>query len=298
MAITDKPLLFSKKDYLADSPIFTNKVDCPNLYSPSCALADLHLHDFIELSVVVSGNGLHRIWNKTYECKRGDVFVLNTGVPHCYFGVSEKDYPTVLNVLFDETHLHCSGGSDSDFCYGIFNGNSMVAHQRLSSEELKELTGLCSSIRKEIEGKEAFWQDSASAYLKNLLVYFSRLINGERQGSSGEKESTLVSTALKTTLESYQKPDFTLDSLAKSLFVSKAHLSKLIFKTCGEHFSDYVRNLRIKRSATLLKNTNLANLEIVEQCGFKDLPTFYKNFKAVYGLTPKQYRLKEKENEK
>ncbi len=288
MTATYKPLLFTKKDYLSQSPIFTNVVDCPTPYNPSCTLSDLHLHDFIELSIVVSGVGIHKIWNKTYECKKGDVFILNTGVPHCYFGKTEKEFPTVLNVLFDENIL--SNDNEKAFCYGIFQKSSMTARKKLSLDQLKTVCNVCNSIKEEIETKDVFWQENSISYLKNLLIFLSRSINGKEVPVGAKKQSSLISRAVKLTLENYYKQDFTLDSLAKALFVSKSHLSKLLYKECGEHFADYVKNLRIKRSASLIQNTRLSNSQIIENCGFKDIPTFYKNFKKVYGVTPKQYR--------
>ncbi len=289
MTTNNKPLLFTKKDYLSNSPIFTNVVDCPTPYNSSCTLSDLHLHDFIEFSVVVSGSGIHRIWNKTYECKKGDVFILNTGVPHSYFGNAGGDFPTVLNVLFDEKLL--AHNKNKSFCFGIFEKDPMIAYIRLSLDQLKKVCSICDTIKEELINKDVFWQENSVAYLKNLLITLSRLTSKEKElQPHTQKQSALVSRAVRLTLENYYKQDFTLDCLAKTLFVSKSHLSKLLYKECGEHFADYVKNLRIKRSATLLSNTNLSNSQIIEDCGFKDIPTFYKNFKKVYGVTPKQYR--------
>ena len=167
----------------------------------------------------------------------------------------------------------------------------MIAYIRLSLDQLKKVCSICDTIKEELINKDVFWQENSVAYLKNLLITLSRLTSKEKElQPHTQKQSALVSRAVRLTLENYYKQDFTLDCLAKTLFVSKSHLSKLLYKECGEHFADYVKNLRIKRSATLLSNTNLSNSQIIEDCGFKDIPTFYKNFKKVYGVTPKQYR--------
>lgn len=53
----------------------------------------------------------------------------------------------------------------------------------------------------------------------------------------------------------------------------------------------YVRHVRLKQAGQLLAETQLTNDQIARNCGLKDIPTFYRLFKAQYGLTPNQYRM-------
>ena len=85
--------------------------------------------------------------------------------------------------------------------------------------------------------------------------------------------------------------DMTLESIGESLYVSKSALSRMFQKVTGESFMDYVRNVRIGLACNLLKSTSLTNEEIVGRCGLKDVPSFYRLFKAHMGMTPYQYRM-------
>lgn len=294
MSFTDTPLLFTKKEFLSESPIFTNVVVCDNIYNPNCTLSELHLHEFVEFSVVISGTGIHRIFDKVQECKKGDLYIFNTGVPHCYFAASSTEKPTVLNVLFDQRLL--DGNNEQDSCYGVFGKEELVSHYRFSHEQLKKIIDLCNDIKDELLNKDLNWQEMSVINLKNLLITTRRFIKDKGKSDLRDElnGNALVYQAIKYTLENYYKQDFTLDKLASSLFVSKGHLSRLWFRTSGEHFSSYVRNLKIKHAAMLLETTDLKNDEIVVSSGFKDIPTFYKVFKKVYGLSPKQYKLNAK----
>ncbi len=295
MTDLSKPLLFTKEHFLGERPIFSNVCVCEALYTNKRTLSDLHVHEFIEFSLVVSGTGIHRIWNDVLECKKGDVFILNTGVPHCYFAANSKERPTVLNVLFDTKILgeEFSNHDGENFCYGVFKNSPLISNLKFVGEDYKKIHELCTAIAKEIEEKSKFSLELAISKLKELLITFSRANpSSDNQASENIKENSLASKAIRIILDNFYKQDFTLDKLSSMLFVSKAHLSRLLFRAGGEHFADYVKNLRIKRAANLLVNTDLSNGQIVFQCGLKDIPTFYKAFKNAYGLTPKQYRIK------
>ena len=52
----------------------------------------------------------------------------------------------------------------------------------------------------------------------------------------------------------------------------------------------YYTNLRLTRAHQLIEQTHMPLTEVALACGFDSLPAFSKNFKRVYGTTPKQAR--------
>ncbi len=61
-------------------------------------------------------------------------------------------------------------------------------------------------------------------------------------------------------------------------------------KTYGQTFLAYVRDRQIHRAAELLDQGELSLEEISEQCGFTNILTFRRNFRAVMGVNPSEYR--------
>jgi len=51
-----------------------------------------------------------------------------------------------------------------------------------------------------------------------------------------------------------------------------------------------VRDRQIQRAASLLRETELSLEDIARQCGFANILTFRRNFKAVTGVNPSEYR--------
>ncbi|WP_099468218.1 helix-turn-helix transcriptional regulator [Konateibacter massiliensis] len=82
----------------------------------------------------------------------------------------------------------------------------------------------------------------------------------------------------------------TLSGLAKFFNYSERHMSRLIKENTGLSFSELIRNLKLQRSADLLKTTKLTPAEIAECVGYFDLSSFYRTFKAHYHMTPIEYR--------
>ena len=53
---------------------------------------------------------------------------------------------------------------------------------------------------------------------------------------------------------------------------------------------------RLTKAALLLKNTALSVGDIIVMVGYENTSYFYRIFTEKYGMSPKSYRKKEKEN--
>ncbi len=284
-----------KDTFLKTSPVFLNNVEVDEVYPASCTLSYLHFHEFVEISYVQSGSGFHRCWNKTTECAKGDMFILNVGAPHSYFAKSETEMPRVSNLLFDPADFFEGAEADvrsPDYCFGIFSVNASCAYLPLKSRQMEVLENLGRVIQREILEKEAHWFETVRSYLTIYLITIKRFMLEKQKNyldiKSGDK--AVISRVVQYVMENYSDNSMTLESIAQSMYISKSYLSRMFHSVTGEYFSDYVRNVRLKQACRLLEETQLTNEQIINNCGFKDIPTFYQIFKAQYMHTPNQYR--------
>lgn len=275
--------------------VFQNTAVYESIYSPDLTLSHLNTNEFVEISVVVDGSGIHKILNDADECHVGDMYILGSGVPHGYFAKSEHEKPTVCTLAFNPSDLFYGEWADpenSRFCYGAFRDNVPVSYAMLNSKALKEVKSICDSVAREVEEKSLEWQAAVKSHITMLLITVSRYIDmADTVKTEHPKEWITVSAAMREILERCSDSDMTLESIAANLFMSKSHLSRIFQKVTGESFADYVRNIRISLACNLLRTTSLTNEEIVGRCGLKDVPSFYKIFKASMGVTPYQYRM-------
>jgi two-component system response regulator YesN len=95
--------------------------------------------------------------------------------------------------------------------------------------------------------------------------------------------------ATKEFLESHYTDDISLENMAAHVNISPQYFSKLIKKTTGFNFIDWLSMLRIKKAKELLTNSNLSVKEVCFMVGYKDPNYFSRIFKKSIGITPSEY---------
>lgn len=96
--------------------------------------------------------------------------------------------------------------------------------------------------------------------------------------------------AVKSYVHSHYGENIRLTDVASSYNVSPAYLSRIFKEETGITFSDYLIQYRIRIAKELLKDISVNVTEVAEQVGYCDSKHFSKSFKAIVGITPKDYR--------
>lgn len=88
----------------------------------------------------------------------------------------------------------------------------------------------------------------------------------------------------------FLNPDLTISLLAKMAITNRTHLSAAINRMTGNNFSMWLAEYRVNYAVYLMNDTGMSNMDILyEQAGFSSRTTFYRQFKQITGLTPKQF---------
>ena len=86
--------------------------------------------------------------------------------------------------------------------------------------------------------------------------------------------------------------------LASSLGISLGYLSTVFHRETGKTLSEYVRERRMDYAAYLLGATDLQIQTVALHCGIMDVQYFSKLFKKQKGMTPTEFRLSGKSEQK
>jgi two-component system response regulator YesN len=95
------------------------------------------------------------------------------------------------------------------------------------------------------------------------------------------------------TLEQVNKQyatELSLKTLASSFNVSSAYLGQLFREETGKYFNDYLTEVRLQASRTLLLETDLKINEIVQRIGIPNQSYFNRVFKKTYDISPMELR--------
>lgn len=88
-------------------------------------------------------------------------------------------------------------------------------------------------------------------------------------------------------------PNFSLSVLAQKMKVNAKYLSQSINENQGQSFSRFINKQRVEKAKQLLRNPDFDNYSIegiAIEVGFRSKSAFYKAFKEVTGLSPKEYQ--------
>lgn len=88
--------------------------------------------------------------------------------------------------------------------------------------------------------------------------------------------------------------NLTLGGVAEYLGISGGYLSTLFMQELGCGFVEYLQDIRIERACNYLEQNYLKTYEIAYKVGFRDEKYFSKVFKKIKGMSPKEYRTKNK----
>ena len=294
----DRILKLSKSQLLKTEPVLCDLFRCDKIYDPESM--QLYKHDLIEIGIVIQGNGIHQIADTMIPCAQGDIAVIRDGVEHGYFLAGEGESLVVRRLFFDINDWFDNDVCDPEslhFCYGIFCDNGQTAYATLNLFTQGEVFSFFDAIQSELRSKRNDWQNCIRSYLSLLLITVGRYINGAIKNLSAFPPST-VSFALQHISSNYGDSDLTLESISDSLYISKSHLSRLFKKITQRHFSEYLKSVRLSHAAQLLTQTTLTVEEIVEKCGLRDVPSFYRSFHEAFNTTPINYRNSNKTDSK
>ena len=296
MIYEDKtPLYLKKSELLQNAPIRLDTVSCMLTCDADICASQLYTNEAMEIAMIVSGNGIHRVLNQSIPCKSGDIYIVSPNVPHGYVSSDAENPLEIKKIFFDPKDWFSpdiATPGEPRYCYGIFSDNAILAYAMLNTKTYTEADLLFRSILSEVTEQKNEWRDAVGAYLTQLLIKISRYIGGAIKNIPGapSKEWNTVLSAVRIIMSSFDDPELTLETIANALYISKSHLSRLFKKLIGESFSEYLRRIRMDQACRLLKETKLNMEEIVAHCGLRDMQSFYHNFHTLMQITPHQYR--------
>jgi two-component system response regulator YesN len=78
-----------------------------------------------------------------------------------------------------------------------------------------------------------------------------------------------------------------LYSVALHFNLAEKYFSRFFKEQVGENFSCYLEKIRMRQAKVLLACKKKTIQEIAEQVGYQNTNTFYKAFKRIYGVSPR-----------
>lgn len=260
----------------------------------------VHTHNYVEMVYMCQGSTRHVINGNEVILQEGELLLISQSAKQEIYPAKETDVAVnfiVLPEFFDygltmmsaeENQLRsfvidCLTGAKEDTGYLHFKVSDILPIQNLIENLIWTI------VRKE-PNKRSIQQVTMGLLFLQLMNQIDRMVTAEE-----DKQQKLVMDVLSYIEEHYRDGD--LETLAKQMHYDMRWLSKEIKKRTGLNYTDLLQNKRLNQAAYLLINTNMNVMDIGFAVGYDNTSYFHRIFQKQYGMTPRQYRIKNLEKE-
>lgn len=125
---------------------------------------------------------------------------------------------------------------------------------------------------------------------QKLIEKFKHSSSIQYQNESvGSGDHKLIQSAIELVLENVANPKINADFMAEKLFISRTLLYSKLEALTGQTVSEFVNNIRLKRSKQLLLADDVNISEVAYAVGFTSQSYFSRTFSKFYGYSPSDY---------
>lgn len=252
-----------------------------------------HIHDFIELNYVYSGQCIQSINGNKLILKKGDFCVLDRDVPHAIEPLQTNDL--LINILMNNQtfsslfHLKLNKNDSliGDFLIKAFDAQSQ--HDQYLFFETQQTPHLHTQIQLLLQ---EYWrqipvdQPFVRQYLQLILSELMRLYKIE----VANKQKTSFNCLDVLTYIDAHYHTVTLNEISQIFNYNKNYISNELKRATGKNFQETVLQKKLLVAKQLLLHSSQTIEEVAIHAGFHSTSYFYRQFKRFFGITPKQFR--------
>ncbi len=248
----------------------------------------VHHHDFYEVFFFLGGKVTYRAEGQLYHLRPGDILLINPMVLHQPIIASDSpDYERII-LWVDKAYLEQIAG-DEGALSRCFEGAERIRLLHLpSSVQRVEMTELLGRLVRECYGNEHGSSLYAEGLFLQIMVELNRLALHAGSRTEGEQDAPSLVASLLDYINEHYSENLSLEGLAKRFFISKYHLSHEFSRAIGTGVYRYIMLRRLTTAKQLLSEGDAPG-EVYIRCGFKDYTSFFRAFKAEYGISPKAF---------
>jgi AraC-like DNA-binding protein len=267
-----------------------NQWDCQYFNKP------WHFHEEYELVWIRRSEGTKFIGDHISYFREGDLFLIGSNIPHLFRNNEDYYDPgTVLQASSIFIHF-----TEESLGTGFFDLPELKSVRELLDRSAYALQ-INGSTRDLITGKLMNMQDEVSPRRLISLIEILVLLSESRETqallanpftqkhTTTERDTSRIQKVLEYVMKNFQH-DLYMPDVAALLNMSEASFSRYFKQNTQKTFSCYLTEVRISNACRLLMQGEENISQIAYLCGFENISNFYRHFKKITGMVPKEYR--------
>lgn len=130
---------------------------------------------------------------------------------------------------------------------------------------------------------------------QTTVTRFFIALHEKLEAQRRSKGSLLIEKICSHINDHFADSALSLNTVASAVYISPTYLSILFKKEMGCTFVDYISRLRMEKAKELLRDSQLKTYEAAERTGYNDPQYFSSCFKKYTGMTPSEYKARQKD---
>lgn len=249
---------------------------------------DFHFHEFDKIVILLSGQVDYMVESCTYPLRPWDILLIKHHAIHKALIDRSTPYERVILYL-DGQYL---GRSVPDInVLTCFDQADQQGQYLLtpSQEDRTHLSTLFDAMESMLKDEQFGAQTLQDTFVIQLLVCINRI--AQRAGGF-QSPKTVYNPKIAQTLSyinEHLSGPLTVDELAGRVYLSRYHFMRLFKAQTGATVHSYVQQRRLLYAAQQIRR-GVPVSKAAEDSGFPEYSTFYRDFRAAFGVSPKQLK--------
>ena len=247
---------------------------------------EVHHHDFFEVYYLLDGQVEYWVDGRIIRMEPGDLLLINPQELHRPMVGSDRDRYERIVLWINKDYLEALAGGNNKLsrCFDQSLPNRICP----ADAERPILKARMHELVREYYSRDFGSRICAQGLFLQLMVQLNRLaFKTEDPDGASQQLSPLVQQTMSYIRENISTP-LSLEEIAGHLYVSKYHLSHAFSREVGVSLYRYIMLRRLLLARQLLLAGQGAG-QVSISCGFSDYASFYRAFKAEYGVSPRAY---------
>lgn len=253
--------------------------------------ASFHFHPEFELTYIIKGSGLRYIGSSADGFEDGDLVFLGANLPHCWVSetIKEKAEPVEAIVIqFKE-----------DFFGKDFFSFPEMRKVKYFLELSKAGILFSATVKTDLENTmvEMAHCDDLKRFTLLLNIFhiisqaddYQMIDTNFNQKSHTNADNLRFQKVFSHIISNFAKP-ISLEEMASVANLSPTSFCRYFKEITQKTLVEVINGYRLEKACSLLRTTNLPLQQICFDCGFGDIPHFYRLFKKVMDTSPNKYR--------
>ena len=254
-----------------------------------------HYHDFYELIYIMEGEFSSLIEDRAVRMRKGDFLLIDKNVMHKYHPTEKSMASSRRIILWISEPMLRELAEGEAFLTECFTGSGpKLYHFPIYYEEILRGFLLKLAMSELLEGADA--QDTGirrvmdRGYLGLFFGYLNVLCRRAEYVSSTEEitDHPLVEQVAEY-VDTHRQEEITVDDVADAVHMSKYYFLRKFKEITGMTVHNFIINKKIIAACQSMAEGKSVT-ESWQQNGFSDYTSFLRNFRKIYGISPREYR--------